>query len=305
MFIRRSAFTMLELIFVIVIMGIIGKFGVEFLAQAYKNFIFSSINNRLQSSSAMAVELISAKLQNRIKDSVIARQNAATFEALAGSTLAENATILEWVGTDMEGFRGDTSANWSGVIDIDNANASTTTLISPGTNTTTINALIDDLSNSGSGINDAALYFIGSNTNINGFGWDGNAITDQNQVMHPINSIAGNVDRFTPIRGDTGAVNSFSGVDVYEYYKLAWTAYAVVHEDGDGDGTADDLVLYYDYQPWRGETYTSVNTKSALLMQDVSTFRFRAIGSVVKIQVCVKSNLTGEEYSICKEKTVF
>jgi len=39
----RAAFTMIELIFVIVVMGIIGKFGVEFLAQAYKSFIFSSV----------------------------------------------------------------------------------------------------------------------------------------------------------------------------------------------------------------------------------------------------------------------
>lgn len=290
MSIRRSAFTMLELIFVIVIMGIIGKFGVEFLAQSYRQFIFSSINNRLQSNSAMAVELISAKLQNRIKDSVIARQAGVTFQALAGSTLGDNADVLEWVGADMEGFRGETKPLWSAVIDLDISDANQ--LTSPETNTTAINTLIGDLSYGGSGVNDAALYFIGSNTDINGFGYNG-VIADQNQVMHPIKSVAGNADRFAPNTG----VNTFSGVDIYEYYKLAWTAYAVVH-------TADgNLTLYYDYQPWQGENYAA--GKSALLMQDVSTFRFRSIGSVVKIQVCVKSNLTGEEYSICKEKTVF
>ena len=45
---KRFAFSMLELIFVIVILGVLSKFGVEFLAQAYNNFIFSKINNTLQ-----------------------------------------------------------------------------------------------------------------------------------------------------------------------------------------------------------------------------------------------------------------
>ncbi|MBD3825184.1 MAG: protein containing prepilin-type N- cleavage/methylation domain protein, partial [Epsilonproteobacteria bacterium] len=43
----RAAFSMIELVFVIVALGIIGKFGVEFLAQAYNNYVYSSINNQL------------------------------------------------------------------------------------------------------------------------------------------------------------------------------------------------------------------------------------------------------------------
>jgi len=105
---RRHAFTLLELIFVIVIMGILAKYGVELLSQAYKSFIFSSINNRLQSQTAAAVETIGSRLQYRIKDSVIARKSATDFEALAYSPYEETATILEWVGTDIEGFRGNT-----------------------------------------------------------------------------------------------------------------------------------------------------------------------------------------------------
>ena len=64
---KRNAFTMIELIFVIVIMGIIGKFGVEFLAQAYKSFIFSKINHELHSTSEQAVEIIAKRLENRIR----------------------------------------------------------------------------------------------------------------------------------------------------------------------------------------------------------------------------------------------
>lgn len=292
----HKAFTLLELVFVIVVMGILGKFGVEFLSEAYKNFIYSNINNTLQSNSATAVEFISTRLQHRIKDSIIARKADGSFKPLISADYNNTATILEWIGSDIDGYRGTTLPYWSSIIDIDNANANATTLISPETNTTAVDNLIKELSNGNSDINDSALFFIGSNIDINGFGWDGTAITTQDMVMHPIHSVVGIVDRFVPVRGDNGVANSFTGVDVYEYYKLAWSAYAVVHE-------ADNLTLYYDYQPWQGEKYT--DGKSATIMQNVSTFRFRAIGSVVKIQVCVKSNLTNEEYSICKEKTIF
>lgn len=69
-----------------------------------------------------------------------------------------------------------------------------------------------------------------------------------------------------------------------------------------GNGT---LTLYYDYQPWKGETYA--NGKSSIIMQDVDTFRFRAVGDLIKVQLCVTdSNISRDGgYSICKEKTVF
>ena len=291
---RKSAFTLLELIFVIVIIGILSKFGIELLFQAYKNFIFSNVNNALQSNSAAAVETIASRLQYRIKDSVIAREADGTFKALSGYTDG-TATILEWVGSDIDGFRGDSLPMWSGIIDLNISTA--TTLVSPGTNTGALNTLIEVLSNGGSDINDSALYFIGSDSDINSYGWNGVALTDHTtSVMHPIRS-NGTVNQFVPINGATGADSTFAGTDVYEYYQLAWSAYAVVHTPADGN-----LTLYYDYQPWQGDGYA--DGKAVVLMENVDTFRFRAVGSIVKIQVCVKTDLMGD-YSLCKEKTIF
>lgn len=295
----RNAFTMLELIFVIVVMGIIGKFGVEFLAQAYKSFIFSNINSALQSKSAIAVEFIASRLQYRIKDSLIARAGTAGAPTGIGSASGGTFTVLEWVSSDIDGYRATTNPNWSGIIDLD---ASVTNLLnSPATSTAASNALISTLSYGDSGINDSALYFIGSNSDIStGYGWNG-AVDTQLATMHPIKS-TGTVTNFIPRVGSTGATNDFGGADVYEYYKLAWTAYAIVYEPAANNmGT---LRLYYDYQPWNGESLA--NGKSAVIMEDISTFQFMAIGSIIKIQVCAKSDLVTEEtYSICKEKTIF
>ncbi|MFA6193160.1 MAG: type II secretion system protein [Sulfurimonas sp.] len=293
----RNAFTLIELVFVIVVMGIIGKFGVEFLAEAYKGFIFTNVNNTLQTNSATAVEFISTRLQHRIKDSIIARTSdpdfTTNFVAL-GSASGENYTILEWVGADIDGLRGNSDSSlpaWSGVIDLDLSNK--TTIFSPETNTTEIDELINILSDGGSSIDDAALYFVGSNSDIKtGYGWNGIAISDQNRTMHPI--VGGATFASSPADGN------FS--EIYEYYQLAWSAYAVVMENYDATTKMGTLILYYDYQPWNGEKYT--NGKSATIMENVSSFQFMAIGSLVKIQVCTKSDLV-EEYSLCKEKTIY
>ncbi len=296
---RKSAFTLLELIFVIVIIGILSKYGVELLSQAYKSFIFSSINNALQSNSAAAVESIASRLQYRIKDSVIARQLDNSFQALASNT-DHTAPILEWVGTEIDGFRGNvgTLPHWSGIIDLDLSNV--TTLVSPGTDTVALNTLISTLSDGGSGIDDAALYFIGSDSDINNYGWvGGTPLSDHNtSVMHPINDVAGQPNQFAS--GIAGV--NFSGANIYEYHQLAWTAYAVGIRNYNAATKTGTLMLYYDYQPWKGESY--LNGKSAVIMNDVSTFQFMAVGSIVKIQVCVNSDLM-EDYSLCKEKTIF
>lgn len=316
---NRYGFSFIELVFVIVIMGIIGKFGVEFLAQAYKSFIFSNVNNELQTNSAYAVELISKKLEHRIKQSVVYRNltigGTATNSRSLDSGSDANATVLEWIGTDIEGYRGDnnTTDYWSGVIDL-NLLGSNTNIASLRTNTAKVNNLIQILSTT-STINDAALYFVGSfpvGSSVVGteWGWDGNVATFNAQAnvnIHPIRNDA-NTSIFVPRTGAGGADNNLSGVEATEYYKLAWTAYAVAFTNIDPVTNMGDLILYYNYQPWKGEQYddAGIGVKQVLLMQDVSSFQYRVAGSLMKIQVCTKSVLlSNEEYSLCKEKTVY
>jgi len=296
----KKAFTMLELIIVIVIMGILSKFGVEFLAQAYRSYIHSTINNKLINQSETAIEFIANRLQYRLKDSIIVRQddnNKSNYTALSTADSSKDYITLEWVQNDISALQGSWNGDYfkpdySSIIDLDESNK--TTLISPETNTSAVNGYIDTLSEGNSDFNDTALYFIGGNSDIDGYGWDGVAIDDQNHTMHPIKSSDNNISYF---EDDTSA-GDFSGVDVYEYYQISWTANAFELKDG-------NLSFYYDYQPWEGEYYRD-DAKKVVLMQDVDTFRFIAIGSVVKIQLCVHSNLVdNEEYSVCKEKTIF
>jgi len=310
----HKAFTMLELIFVIVIMGILGKFGVEFLAQAYKTFIYSSINHTLQSNSESAVEFVSTRLQHRIKASTIARETNASISpqyTLLSEYYNTTAPILEWIGTDIDGFRGNSSPFWSGIIDLNTSLSNSTKLFSPATETNATEALINILSNNtGVTQNNMAIYFVNPDAlpNTDGWGWDGNITrfnTQTNVEIHPVKVNVANIREFIPINGNS-VVNNFSGVTAFEYYQLAWSAYAVGITDWNSTTSTGTLKMWYDYQPWKGEKYTDATTKTAIIMENVSSFRFIASDSVVKIQVCVKSNLIeNEEYSLCKEKTIF
>lgn len=291
---QARGFTMMELIFVIVIMGLLSTFGVEFMAQAYKGFIYSKINNSLQNESATTVEFIAKRLSYRIKDSVIARKADRTFTSVQNAS-GNTYTTLEWIGIDIDGLRGDRLPLWSGIIDLDDGNR--TNIRSLETNTTLVDTLIRVLSDNNTTIADSAIYFIGSNSDVNSsYGWiDGSGgVADQmTAATHPVTTGINLTDFSSRMGVD------FNNTDIYEYYKLAWTAYALeLATDG-------NLTLHYNYQPWNGDDFLVAKTKSVLLMQNVSTFQFRAVGSLLKIQICVESTLTGEEYSICKEKTIY
>jgi hypothetical protein len=288
---------MLELVFVIVIMGIIGKFGVEFLAQSYRTFIHAKINNELHTNSANTLQFIAKRLEYRIVPSVIKR--ISTVNGFAGATEIvanpDTYNVLEWIAYDSDGFRGTTAPLWSGIVDLDPSLSTTTNLRSVDTNTTAMDTLIDTLSDGGSGIEDTAIMFTAENYNPNSFGWaEGDALVDQTQAMHPVNS-GTTVSDFA-----SGIADDFTDMKINNRYMLAWTAYAIVH-----DGT--NLTLYYNYQPWHGENYLQHGTPQ-VLMENVSTFRIRTnpSGGIFSIMVCAKSDLiVGEEHSICKEKVIF
>jgi prepilin-type N-terminal cleavage/methylation domain-containing protein len=277
----RRAFTMIELVFVIVIMGIIGKFGVEFLARAYESFFITTLQNRLQQQSEAAVTQIAARLQYRIKSSVV---------------MSAGGNKLEWVGYDIDGWRGhwDSTANmnlpnWSGFINIDVSTTPNINFLStPESNTSAISNTIAALSGDKT-ISNAAIFFTGA-SNPTSTIWDGNVSDQAGELAHPIKA--------SGTSGFATDVDNFSDVDVYEFYKLAWSAYTV-----ELNTSSNKLILYYNYQPWNGDTNSNAN--QSILMENVDSFNYQTIGDLIKVQVCVHGDNIGENISVCKEKTVF
>ena len=292
----RKGFTFIEMIFVIVIMGILAKFGSEIFRNVYLNYVQSTSNNILQTDTELAIQQIANRLQYRIKDSVIGRRSNGNFTALSAIN-DSNYTAVEWIGYDMDGWLGDatsTNPTWSGFIDVSSTDANISVLVSPSSDLRA-GERVDDVISAlgGSTIADAAIFFTGANSNAQtDYGWDGTAqVNHETTAAHLV--AASPIDRIVP------GIDDFANTDIYEQYKLSWTAYALELNNG-------TLRLYYDYQPWLGERYNDGNGTSAILIQDVTTTKVRAIGDMINIQICVSdNNITGSEYSICKEKAIF
>lgn len=312
--IKRRGFTFIEMIFVLVVLAIIAKFGVEFLAQAYRNYLYQEINNKLANTSSSAVEFVAKRLQYRIRPSVIVRKgNTAVYKSLQNfdptAPDAQDYTTLEWIGYDIDSFRGNANATplWYGIMDKKASLDNNATIFTPGSDLDAADTMIQTLSNGGSTIDDAALYLYESETDQNStFGWyGGESISNQHlhYAMHPIKKAS--ATSFDPAIGDLGdLLEDLRNKGKFDArYYLCWSAYAVSLE-----GTT--LKFYYDYQPWEGEKFS--DGKSSIIMEHVYTFKMIKKGGETKIQVCTTNddmNGTGTMniggFSLCKEKTIY
>ncbi len=298
----RYAFTMVELVAVIVIFGIIAAIGSEIYVKIYENYMVSRVMNTLQTKTELALEQIAKRLQYRIKDATIARKpppNLNEIISTADPDLDDSYKILEWIGYDDTGLKGsyNTTINfytpaWSGFIDVDDSNA--TYLSTPGSDLDQENAIIQAVSHGGSTIADAGIVFIGveGDYNVSKYGWSPSTNSDY------VYDIAEH-NQTTLLVTDTQGPK-----EIYERYKLAWTAYAIAPDPLTCNFDCN-LSLYENYQPWRGEAFDNANTSKYLLLEHVTTFKFKQDGDVIRIKLCVNDKIVDKNVSICKEKVVF
>ncbi len=296
----KKAFTMLELVFVIVIMGIISSIGADIIVNLYDNYIKTRSINKLQDQTELALDQIAKRLKYRIKDSVIARDSGDYTKKifLSAYTADLNYQVLEWIGKSNESFLGENGLpGWSGFIDVDSmiTNRTGKTLKTNGSRLDYANNIIkaltyDDVSLTAAGANRPAIIFKDqSSLKIDEYGWNG----IKGDYTLKVTS-AGNE---TLKLEDTTATYPN---DIYEQYDLVHSAYALVPEGNDVNDF--NLTLYYNYQPWQNEKYTAGN--KSVLMEHVSTFKFIQIGTTIRIKICIADDISGD-FAFCKEREVF
>ncbi len=288
---------MLELIFVIVILGIVSSIGAEIIAQVYESYIVQRATHRSSVKTELAATQIANRLTYAVPGTVIGRisQADATYRAIDDLD-AETYKIMQWIGYDADSFGAHTAASrrpgWSGLCDVDESNV--TGIATPGSQLALSATIIGNLSNGTQGLSDAALFFASTYnpTNIS-YGADSSGLST-------VASGAGET-----ITLDAAAATR----NISELYKLAWSSYAVVPVQRDGSVCTDpatqvcDLHLRYNFQPWDGDSYT--NAASVVLLRNVTVFRFTGSGNTVRFKVCQRENI-GEDFNIttCKEKAV-
>ena len=298
----KKAFTLVELVLVIVVMGIIAVIGTNILVDLYEGYMRSYSINRLESLTTDTLNQIVKRLRYRIKDSVIAYKTG-SYKGLDDPSLDSSYKILQWIGYDNESLRGEYNSTysmpgWSALIDLDSSDTNKSEVKTTGSRLGIADKIIDALSygevNLSSASDTPALIFKGvDHIDKSQFGWSGSG--DHNFTLN-VNRIGNEKLVFT----NTAQKNASK--DIYERYALTWSAYAIVPVV---TGANDmNLTLYYNFQPWEGETYTQGH--SAVLAEHVSSFRFKQIGQTLRIKLCMHdNNTTGFDYAICKERAIF
>ena len=295
----KSAFSMLELVFVIVILGIVSSIGAEVIAKVYENYIIQRAVHRSSIKTELAATQLANRLAYSIPGTVIGRVNQSTFNAIenipAGST---DRNILEWVGYDSDGF-GRIKPSWSGYCNVEKS--SKDTLYTPGSSLNDINETINNLSYSS--ITNTVIFFPDTYS-VHDIGYSEVPSHDPLGV-HKIKSNNGNKELKLQVRAGKPRT-------IKEHYKLAWTAYAIkptlvtdqVARGFQKEDVLWDLTLYYDYQPWEGESYSS-NGIGKLFLRNVSVFNFTGTGNTIRFKICQKESIGGEfSINTCKEKAV-
>lgn len=210
----KQGFTLLEVVFVIVIVGILSKFGVELFLQTYQGYNRSLVLNTLAAKVENGVLSIGNRLSYRISDSIIVNGTTPLSNAAGGFN------TLEWVNRDMDFWR---AGSYSGVIDLDAAAPfGTQVLFSPGTTSLPANG---------------ALMFVGTDVNVTtSFGW--NAQNNMDLYIYDAGVANGQI-AFTanPIPVET---------NIYEFYIVADSATGLTL-----NGT--NLMLSTGYRPWQGD----------------------------------------------------
>ena len=290
---NRDAFSMLELVFIIVVLGIVASIGSEIIAKVYKSYIIQRASYR----SITKVELASMQIANRltyaIPNTEIARRSLTdgTYSSLS-SSVGGNNQVLEWIGYDKEGFNLPNAQGWSGFGELRTAVSSPAIagIVSWGTSIANTFNLMQNLSAGRNNLFNSGAVFFPDTYTTNDIGYNGN--------INGVSIVMGRFDATTFRFNPTNQTRTMK-----EHYKLAWSAYAIVstiQRNG-----LWELKLYHGFQPWNGIDYLTPGVQNNTLLKNVSVFQFSSAGNTIRFKICQQEFIGAvQKITTCREKVV-
>jgi prepilin-type N-terminal cleavage/methylation domain-containing protein len=312
----RKAFTMVEIIVVIVIMSILSLGTLISVKHLYQRAAKTSAINTFSSNSEVVLDQISALLYDRVSTSVIGYDPTnGDFQSIYN--INSNFTVLEWIGTASEALK---KRDYDGFADLNASNRATDTIVSYDLNDTDLNTTEYDkfgITYTYTNPNDAnvtALIFAGAfdtgvvdNDFNNSFGWHGNS----HNLIYDITGIV-----------DNNITLAVRPQEIYEKYYLVDSAYAVARGQDVNIATcraktkldADDtLYLFYNYRPWKGETFcadpngSGMDGDVTILAEHVTAFKTDMLNDSIYFELTMSKNIRGSDnnVTVSKQKVVF
>lgn len=310
---KREAFTLIEVIIVLVIFGIVASIGSEILFQAYQNYLLAKSTDTVYYKTIYALDTIEAKLRAKIANYCIGRKGTSgsdfdNIKTLHSINPGEGYKVMECALYAQEARRGqyDTTSHyaipgWSGFIDLDDPKTDKTqqTVATPGSKLSFARDIIKALSHNSCDLDAASshivMVFPGVYPSIDprdALGWR----------LYKDPSKKSDLRAFQVKRVDDTTMQFTDVVpnEIKDIYYLAYTAVAYVPEQ-QPDGSYN-LYLYYNYRPWDGETYKQ--GEKALVIDKISSFHFRQIAKNIALKICSYTRFGDENITFCAERSI-
>ena len=310
----RRAFTLIEIVVVISVSGILAVGAFKALNALYVRSAKARAVTELSLNTQSALDQLSTILYARVPGSVIGYDPAdGSYASL--ESLASPKPVLEWIGSAQESLK---RRDFSGFVDMNASDPAANVAVSPESDGTKVDATLRQKFGTTADFfaNDLVrLVFAGSydtgaveGVSFNAlFGWHG-----------------GGAERIYAVSMSGDGSISFSADPpyIYEKYYLADTAYAAARgADVNLSAScvtslgvpvsADSLLLFYDYRPWKGETFCAdsggaPSGKVTLLADDVSGFRAQSVNGIIRLGIDSVRKIRGSTpVRISKQKAVF
>ncbi len=300
----RNAFTMIELLFVIVILGMVGGFALEALRQYYDGIYRTQEYTKRAAEADQILEKLSKYFENAINSSIVNLDRGGAAAACYGTPSSGDANdyTVAFIGVDSDSVRGVSGRpGWSEETLLGANNV----LTASDANYTMANTIITAM---GSTLANSAIYDSES-VDVNActrFGLNGGAVGSAGY-----HRIAGSTATTLTLHSENNATNG------HKKYLLR-TGYAFRVQDN------GDFTMYSNFSPWAGERYnTAANRNENLLGQNVAHFYadydardfqnnpdLTDRGLVWRLKVCMRGldstlNDTDDNASqICRERRV-
>lgn len=300
---NHKAFTLIELLFVIVILGIVGGLALEAVRQYYNGIYRTGEYSKRAAQADQILEQISKYFENGISASIIRLDvNNSIFGTVCNGIpqAGDNSSdyTIAFVGVDNDGLRGFwDGTRWrpgwtSDVVSVGN------TVVSADSNYTAIDTVTNPLAGSAIFRSDGVGEGIDE---CHRFGWE--AAGNTNDVYRTI--IARNSDTDITLND----ILSINGQASRAY--VLRTAYAFRAKNG-------QFNMYTGFQPWSGDQYNGTTarlladkvTHFTILYDNTNTIVNSNIGNIYTLKICMQGldeNLSDSNLSknqICRERMV-
>lgn len=326
----RRSFTFIELIASIVITAILGTIAIDILQKVYRNYVVSRELTKLNLKTQMVLNLLSAKLQNRLKNSVIGIKcnvedggckKADIQDFLPVGEIPEESNkeyrVLEWLQIDRYGRVGEWNGTllkpgWSGLVDLIQTTQEADgnwTIVTPYSSASTIQDILgayfqqwgvpgsDDVFG-----NELAVLVFGGPAGRGTLSSEFN--NSYGYYIYPAEQIYGIIPNSETNWTLVQLTTNQEQVKIFQdYYILRGAAAIVPVQIKEGEY---NLTYHFNYFPWKDENYTEGNV--TLLADHVTEFEFKEVNGNLVIYICIttdNADLAEYNLTVCKEKVIY